>query len=143
MESIHQKSNISKVKLLSKGYFWYMIAVKASPQELNVNERQNLSEKWIYRQDNIKQSDSFIDSEKETILAGISKLRKTYTDDWILKVSKNGHPILSYLDNYAPASLFWLSDFGDKLDLIRNVVNFNNLVKRLKDTNELLEQRLK
>jgi len=101
-----------------------------------VSERQNHMGKWKYHLDYILKSDSLNDDDKREILDGLAKLRDVFTDEWLWEAAKGGHPLISYITNYAPWSQLWLAELGRRLNSLEALPNFGELKKRLLNPKE-------
>ena len=101
-----------------------------------MSEWQNRIGRWEYHINYILKSDSLNDDEKRGILDGLAKLRNVFTDDWLWRAAKDGHPLISYVTNYAPWSQLWLAELGRRLDSIKVLPKFDDLKNRLLNPKE-------
>jgi hypothetical protein len=91
---------------------------------------------WKYYIDYILQSNDFDDESKKKILNGFSLLRQKFTDKWLQDILQQGHPLIYLLTNRAPWSQNWVAELGVKLEGLKDVPKIEDLISRLKITDE-------
>jgi len=93
---------------------------------------------WKQHLDAVTKNESFGDTEKKEILDGIQKVIEVFGEDWPQQAAKTGHPLLHYLQIDDWWTQLWLADLGRRLGFLEGIPKFNDLLKRLKNSDQYI-----